>query len=78
MQRAIAIALLAEGETQISNADFSNDSMSILKVAEQLGAEVHILGDQVSILGNRDFSGKTLSAGESGLGILLYVGPSHR
>ncbi|NPD45376.1 MULTISPECIES: 3-phosphoshikimate 1-carboxyvinyltransferase [unclassified Lentimicrobium] len=73
MQRAIAIALLADGETQISNADFSNDSMSILKVAEQLGAEVHISGDQVCILGKRDFKGKTLSAGESGLGIRTFT-----
>ena len=41
MQRAIAIALLAEGESQIENADFCKDSMAILKVASQLGAEVH-------------------------------------
>lgn len=73
MQRAIAIALLADGETQISNADFSNDSMSILKVAEQLGAEIHISGDRVCILGKRDFKGKTLSAGESGLGIRTFT-----
>lgn len=73
MQRAVAIALLAEGETQISNADFSNDSRSILKVAEQLGAEVRISDDVVSIIGNREFSGKTLSAGESGLGIRTFT-----
>ncbi len=73
MQRAIAIALLADGETRISNADFSNDSKSILKVAEQLGAKVHILNDEVIIKGNRNFKGKTLSAGESGLGIRTFT-----
>lgn len=73
MQRAIAIALLAEGETQIENADFCNDSMSILKVASQLGAKVSISGDQVSIIGNIQFDGKTLSAGESGLGIRTFT-----
>ena len=73
MQRAIAIALLADGETQISNADFSNDSRAILKVAEKLGAEVRITDDVVSIIGHRDFKGKTLSAGESGLGIRTFT-----
>lgn len=73
MQRAIAIALLADGETQICNADFSNDSQAILKVAEQLGAEVCISDDVVSIIGHRDFKGKTLSAGESGLGIRTFT-----
>lgn len=73
MQRAIAIALLADGETQISNPDFSNDSRAILKVAEKLGAEVRITDDVVSIIGHRDFKGKTLSAGESGLGIRTFT-----
>ena len=73
MQRAVAIALLAEGETLIKNADFCKDSLSILKVAEQLGAEIQINGDEVSILGKRDFNGKTLSAGESGLGIRTFT-----
>lgn len=73
MQRAVAIALLADGETQIENADFCKDSMAILKIASQLGAKVKISGERVCISGNRNFDGKTLSAGESGLGIRTFT-----
>jgi len=73
MQRAVAIALLADGETQIENADFCKDSLAILKIASQLGAKVKISGDTVSILGNRSYDGKTLSTGESGLGIRTFI-----
>lgn len=73
MQRAIAIALLAEGKTTISNIDMSNDSKAILKMAEQLGAKIETTGNQIEITGNRNFKGQKLSAGESGLGIRTFT-----
>lgn len=73
MQRAIAIALLAEGKTNLSNCDKSKDSMAILKMAGQLGAEIETFGDQIQITGNRNFKGPSLSAGESGLGIRTFT-----
>jgi 3-phosphoshikimate 1-carboxyvinyltransferase len=74
MQRAIAIALLADGQTTLSNPCFSNDSQSALKMAENLGATIQILNDKVIIEGTKgELKNDTLSAGESGLGIRCFV-----
>lgn len=73
MQRAIGIALLAEGETHIFNPAFCNDTYSILKIAAQLGADVHVSEEMVSIKGNLNFQQNVLSVGESGLGIRMMT-----
>jgi len=73
MQRAVAIALLAEGETIIENADFSKDSRAILQMASQLGAQIQISENRVVIKGKPSFNGGILSAGESGLGIRTFI-----
>ena len=39
MQRAVALAILSQGETVLKNPDFSNDSSSALKIAETLGCK---------------------------------------
>lgn len=73
MQRAIAIALLAEGETILNNYCRSNDSRAALKMAEDLGATITISENSVSIIGSNGIRSNTLSAGESGLGIRCFV-----
>lgn len=73
MQRAIAIALLTQGETILHNYCKSNDSMSALKMAEDLGASITTTDDKVSIIGSTGVKNNSLSAGESGLGIRCFV-----
>jgi 3-phosphoshikimate 1-carboxyvinyltransferase len=72
MQRAVAIALLAEGTTQIYNPCFCKDVDSILEIAKCLGAEVKCLQDKVSITPNSESLHSKLNVGESGLGIRMF------
>ncbi|MFD1553985.1 3-phosphoshikimate 1-carboxyvinyltransferase [Putridiphycobacter roseus] len=73
MQRTIAIALLADGETILTNPDSSNDSKSALKMAENLGAKVTRMEDKIIIQGTTGIKHNELSAGESGLGIRCFI-----
>jgi len=72
MQRFIAAALLAKGESIISNSDKSNDSKSALKVAENLGASIHYSNNNVHIEGTKGLKNTTINVGESGLGIRMF------
>ena len=73
MQRAIAIALLAEGETRIDNPAINKDSIAILKMAQQLGAEITEGPDFFLIQGKRGLKQNHLSVGESGLGVRMFT-----
>lgn len=73
MQRAIAIAILAEGSTCISNPSFCNDSRAVLNVAEDLGAEVFISEEEVCIVPGDKIKKRDLNLGESGLGIRMMT-----
>jgi len=73
MQRAIAIAILADGETQITNPCFCNDVDAVLKIAEDLGATVERTATTVSILPSKNIKKTALNVGESGLGIRMLT-----
>lgn len=74
MQRACALALLADGETTICNAGKSNDDRAALDIIQKLGAVVEIK-DEVLIIksgGIKDISTE-INCGESGLGIRMFT-----
>nr|MDA3882112.1 3-phosphoshikimate 1-carboxyvinyltransferase [Bacteroidales bacterium] len=73
MQRAIAIACLAQGTSVLHGYTPSNDSDAALGIAFDLGSDVVVDGKTVTIEG--DFSPRllTLSCGESGLGIRMFT-----
>jgi 3-phosphoshikimate 1-carboxyvinyltransferase len=73
MQRAIAIALLAEGKTILRNPCYSNDSKSALSMAKKLGATIEQAADKISIQGSKGIKNNILYAGESGLGIRCFI-----
>lgn len=73
MQRAIAIALLADGETHITNPCFCNDVDAVLKIAEDLGATVMRTHTAVKVLPNKKVKNTELNVGESGLGIRMLT-----
>lgn len=73
-QRAIALALLAEGRTTLRNLEFCKDTRSALRCIEALGAKVEFIDDStVSIEGGLKPQSNTLHVGESGLATRLFT-----
>jgi len=71
-QRAIAAALLANGETTIKNPSGCDDCLDALNMAATLGAEIKSRGNNLIIKGSNEIRGKTLNCGESGLAIRMF------
>lgn len=74
MQRAVAAALLANGKTVIRNPGLSNDCLAALEVAENLGAMVKRVNEEIHITsrGVAPFYDE-INCGESGLGIRMFT-----
>ena len=79
MQRAVACAALAEGESLLLNPSFSADCLAALSVAEGLGARIERRPDSVLVRGGLDLQApeaqevRRLSCGESGLCIRMFT-----
>jgi len=74
MQRACALALLADGETILQNPGSSNDDKAALDIIQKLGVFVAIKGDNIIIKSNgiHVVSGE-MNCGESGLSIRMFT-----
>ena len=73
-QRALAAALLAEGETVLRNLDFCDDTLSAIRVIETLGAKVERLDERtVKVRGGLNPQSDTLNVGESGLATRMFT-----
>ena len=72
-QRAIAAALLAEGETTLTHLDLCNDSRAALDTAQRLGATVSNNGNTYTIHGGLNPTSTKLNIGESGLAARLFT-----
>jgi len=74
LQRALAIAALAESETELLNAQWSSDSEATLGTIQQLGASTKFENDNIRIKPgkpvNRD--GIVWNTGESGLSLRMF------
>jgi len=66
MQRALVAAALAEGESEIENPSYCEDSIATIGVVETLGAQVMRGPQSVIVLGKGEPRGKILDCGESG------------
>jgi 3-phosphoshikimate 1-carboxyvinyltransferase len=71
-QRAIAAALLSDGQSIIINPSYCNDSLSALNIAHGLGAIVERYTDKVIISGSVKLKDTILNCGESGLAIRMF------
>ena len=71
-QRAIAAALLTDGETTIINPSDCNDSLAAISIASGLGAEVYAGNKQLIIKGSGRLKENSLYCGESGLAIRMF------
>ena len=74
MQRAVAIATVADGTTMIRRPSESDDCTHALMMAAELGAEVELGESAVAIHGNFPLAPRsaTIHPGESGLGMRLF------
>lgn len=73
-QRALAVALLAEGESTIGNLELCDDTRSAIRCIEALGAEITYI-DESTIKVRGGFAPRTnsLHIGESGLATRLFT-----
>ncbi len=73
-QRALAVSLLAEGQSILRGIDFCDDTLSAMKCIEMLGATVTPLDPTtLQIDGGLNPRGSHLSIGESGLSTRLFT-----
>ena len=71
-QRAIAAALLANGQSIIYNPSYCDDSLAAMSIAVGLGARVVPKADELSITGSAVLKEHKLNCGESGLAIRMF------
>lgn len=71
-QRAIAAALLAEGESVIRNPSYCDDSLAAMSIAVGLGARVEPEPGILRITGSPELKETKLNCGESGLAIRMF------
>ncbi|MBQ5595746.1 MAG: 3-phosphoshikimate 1-carboxyvinyltransferase, partial [Rikenellaceae bacterium] len=73
-QRALAVALLADGESTIGNLELCDDTRSAIRCIEALGAEVtHINKSTIKVRGGLAPRTDQLHIGESGLATRLFT-----
>lgn len=73
MQRAVAAASLADGQSLLVNPSYCDDSKAALEVAQALGSKVSRFSDCVLINGGLTPPGDVLDCGESGLGVRMFT-----
>lgn len=72
-QRAIAIATLAHGKSEILFPGISDDVKAAASVAAQFGAEVEFSDNMIMIKGGISTPGNLLDCGEAGLSIRMFA-----
>jgi 3-phosphoshikimate 1-carboxyvinyltransferase len=71
-QRAIAAALLTDGQSIIHNPSYCDDSLAAMSIAVGLGARVEPQVNELKITGSATLKESKLNCGESGLAIRMF------
>jgi 3-phosphoshikimate 1-carboxyvinyltransferase len=71
-QRAIAAALLTDGQSIIRNPSYCDDSLAAMSIAVGLGARVEPKVNELKITGSAILKESKLNCGESGLAIRMF------
>jgi 3-phosphoshikimate 1-carboxyvinyltransferase len=71
-QRAIAAALLSDGESILHNPSYCDDSLAAMSIAVGLGARVDPQASELKITGSAVLKEPKLNCGESGLAIRMF------
>lgn len=72
-QRAIAAALLADGQSIIHNPSYCDDSLAAMSIAVGLGAKIEPQVNEMKITGSAILKEPKLNCGESGLAIRMFA-----
>lgn len=72
MQRAVALAILADGRSSIKNPSFSDDSLSAIRLAGALGISVQFTTGIIDFERTENVTETNINIGESGLGIRMF------
>ncbi|MFR9648932.1 MAG: 3-phosphoshikimate 1-carboxyvinyltransferase [Rikenellaceae bacterium] len=73
-QRALAIALLSQGESTITNIEMCNDTLAAMSCIEALGAKVTKIDETtLKVEGGMSANGGVLNIGESGLSSRIFT-----
>ena len=72
MQRLVACALLADGESEILAPSLSDDSKAAIEMARCLGAGIRHMSDRIIVKGGYNPVCTELFCGESGLGARVF------
>jgi 3-phosphoshikimate 1-carboxyvinyltransferase len=73
MQRGVAAAFLARGESHLLNPAYAEDGLAALRAAASLGAIVRLSKEHVIIVGGQARRGGRADCGESGLCIRMFA-----
>ena len=71
-QRALALASMASGKSEIAFAGNSDDVIAAIRVCRDLGADIQERENMLIVNGGVTVPAQTLSCGESGLGIRMF------
>lgn len=71
-QRAIAAALLADGQSIIHNPSYCDDSLAAMSIAVGLGARIEPSNTKMIVDGTGNLRESKLNCGESGLAIRMF------
>ncbi len=71
-QRAIALALLAEGRTVLQDVSLAQDALTCMKIASSLGAKLQLEGKSLAVEPAKAPLERTLDCGESGLCLRMF------
>jgi 3-phosphoshikimate 1-carboxyvinyltransferase len=71
-QRAIAAALLTDGQSIIHNPSYCDDSLAAMSIAVGLGARVEPKVNELKITGSAILKESKLNCGESGLAVRMF------
>ena len=71
-QRAIAIASMAIGQSEIISAGNSDDVLAAISVCKELGAKIEVKSDSLIITGGLSIPKAQLNLGESGLSVRMF------
>lgn len=72
MQRAVALSLLSNKTTRITNSGYCIDSLSAIKIAENMGAEITIDNNAIVIKGKLKLKSNIIDCRESGLCMRMF------
>ncbi|MBP8081935.1 MAG: 3-phosphoshikimate 1-carboxyvinyltransferase [Spirochaetes bacterium] len=72
-QRAVACALLAEGDSIISNIDMCDDIEAAVRAASALGAKFNWNGSSLEVTGGLKNNNAVIDCGEAGLSMRMFA-----